>query len=217
MKIDGKTQPARAGAKGAEAMSAGTLDMIFVAGIILLTAIAYFAGVSPLLERHAQSHRRHDELIGMREELQKAQLTQADVQQQLGFVLRSMSGTPLHLQPAVMLNNRLAALNETAIEAGAGLDDVLPGKNIEGPRFDATAIHLGGRGSFPAFTNLLHRLREDSGDFGITLFDISDVQDPNGTAKFNVELLWYTEPSRHPVKLLDKPDNGGAGNAKGRP
>jgi Tfp pilus assembly protein PilO len=218
MKAESNLPQGHVATKPAANMSAGMLDVAGVAAILVLTAIAYLAGANPLLERHGQFQKQHADLIARREELQKSQSSKADLQQQLSFVRLSMSGTPLRLQAHTLLNNRLAGLNETAIEVGAGLDDVVPGKNMEGARFDSLPIHVGGRGSFPAFTSLLHRLREESVDFAVSQFDISDaMQDGSGSGKFNLEILWYTEPSKRAVKGTERLDEGGAASAKGRP
>ena len=183
------------------------LDAMAMAVLLAVTAIVYFFGFSPLLERHALVNRQQQELGSVREKLSESQRILADLHQQSIVAAQQLEASPLRLQPVSSLNQRLALVSDLAMQGGAALDDLQPGKSSAGSRYDALPIHVAGTGSFPAFTALLHRIRAEFPDTGIRTFELSgNPQEEAAKAKFSVELLWYTEP-------LNRPMNHGGKNA----
>jgi hypothetical protein len=188
------------------------IDSIGALVLISLSALAYFAGVNPLLQRHAMVQNQRIELVAARDKSAEVQQMLTVLNRQLGVAQKSLAASPLRLQPVAGLNQRLALVTDLATRGGAGLDDLQPGKSTAGAQYDALPIHVAGTGTFPAFAGLLHRLRQDFPDTALSSLEISgNPQDEAGTAKFSVELLWYTEPSKPAgkprVKIDDAPQN----------
>lgn len=177
------------------------LDAITIAVLLGVTAIVYFFGISPLLERHALILRQQQELGTVREKESDSQKILGELQLQTAVAARQLEASPLRLQPVSSLNQRLALVTDLAMQGGAALDDLQPGKNSAGSRYDALQIHVAGTGSFPAFTAMLHRIHAEFPDTGISTFELSgNPQEEPAKAKFSVELLWYTEPLKHQLE-----------------
>jgi hypothetical protein len=88
---------------------------------------------------------------------------------------------------------------------GAAVDDIQPGKVVAGARFDTVTMRLAGTASYCTFTALLHRLREEFPDIGVAAFDVAgNPQETAGSAKFSVDLVWYTKAARGPITVPEK-------------
>lgn len=173
------------------------VDAAGMIAIALLSAVAYLAGVSPMLSRHAAVRGQQQELNAAKAKSADLQRVLATSKEQLALTHRALAAEPLRLERAASLNQRLAIVTDLAMQGGAGLDDVQPGKITPGPQYDAMAIHLAGTGSFPAFAALVHRLRNDFPDIGISGLEIAgSSQELLDTAKFSIDLLWYTQPAK---------------------
>ena len=173
--------------------------------LIALSAAGYLLGASPLLARHASVQEQQLELVAARGKSAEVQTSLARVQQQLAVAQGLLAASPLRLQPATILNQRLASVTGLAGQGGVGLDDVQPGKSVAGPQYDTLPIHVTGTGSFPAFTALVHRLRQEFPDTGISSFNISGTpQEADVGAKFSMDLLWYTAPLKAAAKTSAK-------------
>lgn len=184
------------------------IDSIGALVLIGLSAVAYFAGVNPLLQRHAMVQNQRIELAAARDKSGETQQMLSVLNRQLGVARKSLAASPLCLQPVAGLNQRLALVTDLATRGGAGLDDLQPGKSTAGAQYDVLPIHVAGTGTFPAFAGLLHQLRQDFPDTALGSLEISgNPQDEAGAAKFSVELLWYTEPSKPAGKPRVKADD----------
>ena len=183
------------------------IDAIALVVLMGLSGVGYLLGVSPLLERHALARNQQAELTLARQKSAEAQNELVSAQQQLMNAQHDLKASPLHLQPGTMLNQRLALVTELTAQGGAGLDDLLPGKSAQGTQYDTMPVHLAGKGSFPVFAALLHRLRREFPDTAINTFDISvPPQDATGNATFSIDLLWFTESVKRNGKALEKPE-----------
>ena len=207
--------------------SANQIDALGVIGMVAISALVYGLGINPLLERHALASRQQQEMTGIREKANESQKILTDLQKQSTAAAQQLEASPLRLQPVTQLNQRLALVTDLAMQGGATLDDLQPGKSSAGSRYDALPIHVAGTGSFPAFTALMHRLHTEFPDTGVSTFEMSGTpQEDPAKAKFSVELLWYTEPVKRAASRgkgtagpNDKPgeitnDDGGKGSAK---
>ncbi len=167
------------------------------AAVLGISALAYFFGAVPLLERHARAASQVTELTAAREKsLESAKMLDA-TKKQVATAKAELAASPLHLQPLGQLNQRLAMVADIAARSGATLDDVQPGKAITGPRYDTMPVRVSGVANYPAFAALLHCLRSEFPDSGIEAFDIT-INSQNGaapTAKFGFDLVWYTRPA----------------------
>lgn len=182
---------------GAAPGSGWKVDAIGLAALAGLTAAAYFLGAAPLLERHAAFDQQQAELASARQKSVETAAALAAMQEESARVQQRFAASPLRLQAAGLINQRLALVTELAAETGAVLDDLQPGKTADGAEYGSLGIRVGGTGSYATFTALLRRLRERCPDVGITSFEVaaSPTVEQEATAKFNFEIVWYTEPT----------------------
>jgi Tfp pilus assembly protein PilO len=186
-------------------VEAWKINAVGVAALMAMSALAYLCGVRPLLDRHDLAVRQKTELSAARIKSADTQRAWAKMQQELADAQNALAAAPLRLQPVAALNQRLALVSDLAIQGGAGFDDVQPGKSTEGTRFDSLPIRITGTGSYTAFTALLHRLRQEFPDLGVTMFDIAgSAQNGAGESHFTVDLLWYTSPAKQGTRSPDK-------------
>jgi Tfp pilus assembly protein PilO len=208
---------ARQRSSAADASSAGSnawkVDAIGLAALLGLTAAAYLFGAAPLLERHASLAQQQQELVAERLKSLDTAHTLASAQDQSAHIEQQFVQSPLRLEPGTLLNQRLALVNELAAETGSLLDDLQPGKIVDGPQFGALSIHVVGTGTYTTFAAFLRRLRERCPDSGITAFDVSctPLAEQEAPAKFSFDLAWYTQPSKAAVAAAS-----GEGEAKAR-
>jgi hypothetical protein len=161
-----------------------------------LTIAAYLLGAAPLLDRHDAVRRQLAELAAGRIKSREASAALAVVQRELAAARRQITAIPLRLQPASQLNQRLALVTDLAMRSGATLDDLQPGRPIDGARYGVLPIRVAGTGSYPTFAALLSRLRTECPDSGINGFDVYGTPAQGAApAKFSFELVWYTQPA----------------------
>jgi hypothetical protein len=178
----------------------GNLWKVDAGGLAVLLAIsaaAYFLGVLPVLERHAHADAQVLELTEARQKAQDSEKLLEATRKQLAAAKAEFTASPLQLQPLGQLNQRLAAVADIAARSGATLDDVQPGKAVLLPRLDTQPVRVTGIASFPSFTGLLHRIRDELPDSAVDNFDLT-ITNPTGVganAKFDFDLVWYARPS----------------------
>ena len=173
------------------------MDALGVGAMLVISAAIYCFGIGPLIERHSRAHWQQGELSIAYGNLSESQKILANLRDRSALATQRIKASPLKLQPVTQLNQRLALVADLATQGGATLDDVQPGKTSAGTRFDVLPIHVAGTGSFPAFTAMLHRVHTQFPDTGISTFELSgSPQEEAASAKFSVELIWYTEPHR---------------------
>jgi Tfp pilus assembly protein PilO len=208
--------------RSSDASSGWKVDAIGLGALLGLTAAAYLSGAAPLLERHGNLAQQQQELAAARLKSMETAHTLASVHDQSVRVEHQFANSPLRLQPPTQLNQRLALLNELAAETGALLDDLQPGKVVDGPQYGSLSIHVVGTGTYATFAAFLRRLRERCPDSGIIAFDIScsPTAEQEASAKFSFDLAWYTQSARPataagaPNTEIDPKARGGAAARK---
>ena len=189
------------------------------AALLALSALAYFVGAAPLIERHNSVAQQRADLNAAREKSLLASKSLAAVQRDLARAEQQDAANPLRLQPSQTLNQRLALVNELAAETGAPLDDLQPGHETDSVYYGTLPIRVAGGGSFTTFAALLQRLHERCPDSSVSAFDVSGTpRDGDAPAKFSFQLLWYTAPLKAPDRTGEGPNKAsplGNGSAVG--
>jgi hypothetical protein len=189
-------EPSTNPSRGSPADTGWNVDMIGALALLTLTVAAYVLGIAPLLSRHEFVRRQQIELAQAHAKAREASAELATAQQELVAARQQVTATPLRLQPASQLNQRLALVTDLATRSGARLDDLQPGKATDGARYGVLPIRVAGTGSYPTFAALLSRLRAECPDLGINGFDVSGTPvEGAAPAKFSFDLVWYTQPA----------------------
>jgi Tfp pilus assembly protein PilO len=167
---------------------------------LALTIAACALGVRPLIERRAQESAQRETLQQRREAASRLAGEVADLQRHLNADKEVLARTPVRLQPATLVNQRLEAVTRLATECGLSLDEVRPGNAVDSTHFQRVPIRIVGGGEYPACATFLRKLRKTFGDMGVNQFMVSNVNaaipSPNPAASFQAELVWFTELPR---------------------
>jgi Tfp pilus assembly protein PilO len=164
-----------------------------------LTAAAYALGVGPLRQRHADAEAAREVLRERRAEGARVAASVAELQRELAGAKAEMERSPLRLQPAVRVNQRLEAIAWLASECGLALDEMRPGTPSDSTHYQTVPIRIVGAGGYAACATFLRRLRVTFGDMGVRTFDASNnaiTPTAAPSAMFQAELVWFTEPPR---------------------
>jgi Tfp pilus assembly protein PilO len=186
--------------RGAGAQTAGSSGwrIYAVAAVVAggLTAGAYELGVQPLLESHAEERGRIAELESRHHKAAELSEGLHDWERRLTNAKEALSQTPLRLQPAALVNQRLALVTHLASDSGLTIDEVLPGAPVDGALYQTVPIVLIGNGPYPACAAFLHELRERFPDTGIDSFESAnkDPKPEQTSGSFRFELTWFTAP-----------------------
>ena len=170
-----------------------------VAVCLGLTAAAYAFGVAPLLQRRDDAEAARQVLSERREEAARMASAVAELQRELAAAKAEMERSPLRLQPASRVNQRLEAIARLATECGLALDEMRPGAPADSTHYQTVPIRIVGAGGYPSCAKFLRQLRVSFGDMGVRTFDASNNATPGSTvpsALFQAELVWFTDPPR---------------------
>jgi Tfp pilus assembly protein PilO len=165
-----------------------------------LTVAAYALGVRPLMDRQTQEFARRETLKDRRATASRLAGEAADLQREVNAGKDLLARSPVRLQPAALINQRLAAVTRLATDCGLSLDEVRPGNAVDSTHFQTVPIRIVGGGRYPACATFLRNLRQTFGDMGVRQFLVSNASGsaPSATpaANFQAELVWFTELPR---------------------
>lgn len=169
-----------------------------------LSALVYAIGVQPLLGQHERYVKQEAQLAARRKQAGEAAASLAAVKSQLGALNEALAASPLQLQPAEVMNQRLALLTDLAGKSGLRLDTIEPGRPVSGLRFDALPIQLTGGGAYRDCAVFIRRMRQMFPDTGVGSLELTGAPPDAGgamvPARFDVNLIWYTAAEKPMVK-----------------
>jgi Tfp pilus assembly protein PilO len=163
-----------------------------------LSTAAYVFGVQPLLDGRAQEAAQRQLLEERQASATQLSNTLADLHRQLAGAKEQLERTPVRLQPASLINQRLEAVARLATDCHVSLDEMRPGSAADATHFQTVAIRIVGSGKYPACATFLKKHRETFGDMGVRTFTANNTAagSENPVAIFNAELVWFTELPR---------------------
>jgi Tfp pilus assembly protein PilO len=174
------------------------LCCVAVAGCIGLSVAAYMLGISPLLQQREHDTAQQQLLADRRATASQVSSAVANVQRDLAAAKQALANTPVRLQPATLVNQRLEAVARVATECGVALDEMRPGSAADSTHFQTVPIRIVGSGRYPACATFLRTLRATFGDMGVRTFQAANSAAASATpsALFQAELVWFTELPR---------------------
>ena len=174
-----------------------SVDVVGLGTCVLVTALVYFAGIAPLLEKRAAADYAKQKLAFDQESARERVAVRRQLNDELSNYRQALPESPVELQSAGQLNYRLSELIQLARSSGLQIDEVRPGDSTEGPHFRTIAIHLLARGTYQTCTEFLRRSGAKLRDLVVTNFDLkADPRKLNSRARCQIDLLWYTSPSK---------------------
>jgi Tfp pilus assembly protein PilO len=154
-----------------------------------LTAGGYALGVAPAMAHSARLEADRVELVSRRQQAAEASAAAAAARTDLAATRDALAALPLKLEPATLVNERLARLTDMASGARLSVAEIRPGAIKEGPDFDAVPISIAGTGTYPACAAFLHRLHAQFPDTTVRSFLAAQAE--GAPATFTFDLVWH--------------------------
>jgi Tfp pilus assembly protein PilO len=174
------------------------LTIVAVATCAGLTVAAYALGVQPMLHHRANDQAQRTTLEQRQADLSERSASVANLQRDLADAKQSLARTPVRLQAASLVNQRLEAVASVATKWGVFLDEMRPGSAVDSTHYQTVPIRIVGNGTFPACATFLRELRQEFGDIGVQTFQLTNngADSTSPTATLQAELVWFTELPR---------------------
>ena len=179
---------------------------VYAVGGAVCTAIslvAWFTVLSSALRQHDQRIVKANELSARRHKASELASSVAALRRKSDAIDIALRQSAMRLEPAALVNDRLARLTELANECGLSVDEVQPGQTTDGSHYQSVALKLAGSGNYPACARFLHRLHDGFPDTGVRALDTSN-NSPNPLSpavSFRLDLVWYAAPLPHDPKI----------------
>ena len=172
------------------------IDVGGLAVCVALTLATVFSGLRPVVaERRENALRR----AALDEQMRRA--TEADevlvaLQARLETARIELASDSLRLKPVSSVNTTLAEISALAGDCGLKLNEIQPGRAVQGLHYQALPIQLAGTCTYRNGTLFLHRLRESAADVGVSGLELTgNPADPAGAGAFHLGLQWFAAPS----------------------
>jgi Tfp pilus assembly protein PilO len=174
------------------------MTTLAIAACAGLTLAAYAVGVRPMLEQRDKENSQRQLLAERQQTSSELATTVAELQRNLVEAKQVLERSPVRLQPASLVNQRLEALARLAGECGVQLDEMRPGTPVDSTHYQSFPIRIVGTGRYPAYALFLRNLRKTFGDMGVRTFNATNLNGPSASpvAAFQAELIWFTELPR---------------------
>lgn len=172
---------------------------VYAAGAGVCAAVSlvlWFTVLSSALQQRDARHARAKELTERRHKAGEVGGALTAVRRKADAVEKALKKTAIRLEPAALVNDRLAKLTDLANECGLSVDEVQPGHTTDGAHYQTVALKLAGSGTFPACAKFLHKLHDGFPDTRVYTMETSNTS-PNPLVPqvaFRVDLLWYAAP-----------------------
>ena len=173
------------------------VDAAGLAACALITAGAYLLAVRPILDGRTAQQARLAELDEARAQVAALNASGRRLRAQIGGLESRLAVNEITLQPASMVNQRLARVTALAGECGLEVQYVQTGAHQFGPRYGQVPILVSCTGSYRTCATFLHRARLEFPDTAVRSFQMSaspgDVTSP---MSFGLQLSWYVLPRK---------------------
>ncbi len=166
-------------------------------GVCLIFTIGtYIVLIHPLWQHNNVHAQQKHQLSAYSVKLHERTNYLGQLQHRLDGVRRQLKAGTLQLQPASVINYRLAALTDLANEYHLNISTIRPEPAIHNQQYATVLIRLTASGDFPDCTRFLHALHAQFPDTGVSTFDLSGEPQTSGMpVRFEIDLEWYTTPT----------------------
>lgn len=173
------------------------IDAAGVAIIAACVALAYALGVHPVIDARQTADREHARLRAEIERAENAELAVRSARQR-DAVLSARLAEAVRLQPAAVLNDRIARLSSLAANYRLGIERLAPesARHGRGSTWVEVPMALGGSGSFADCLAFLSDLHYSQPDVRISGFRFSGTGAADGRetpVQFGFDLVWYAD------------------------
>ena len=175
------------------------IDMMGAGVLIGMTALAFFAGLQPLI--HARHERRQllnslSESQARRQQLEKQA---SSLNTELDTIKEDLRSSQITLESAGSLNSRLMEITDVAERHDLKVEVRQPGQPAYQTRFGIVPITMQGRGGYADLSGFLHDLNGTYRDTGVRTFEITGGEgEADEEPRWSMELSWYVLPLDRP-------------------
>lgn len=172
-----------------------SIDIAGVVVCLLLTAVVYFVGFKPMLDREADDMAQRDALRQQQQQLDQTTATLTVMRGNLVKFRHAIKESAIQLQSSANLNRRVGEITELASRCGLAVHEIQPGTISSGERYDTVPIQLGGQGTYQNCARFLSELHDAFPDTGVSSLEMTgNPSSPATPAMFRLALTWYAAP-----------------------
>ena len=166
---------------------------------VLLTAIAYAAGIRPQLAAAVRHADQADVIAEHDKKNQAMQATLDRLRQKWDSRAMDLGDHPPSLRPAAQLNQHLAAITDIASQAGVNVHRIQPDAPTHAHLYDVIPIRVAGTGTYRSSALFVMELHRRCPNTGITRMNLVSRNHQHGDqVEFDLGLAWYTSKSTNP-------------------
>jgi Tfp pilus assembly protein PilO len=172
------------------------IDILAVAGMILVAVTCYLLWIQPVLCRNAQEAALNSQIE--RQEARAARIADRtqEFRTSLAKTQAALKTSSVQLEPAGSVNARIRKLTDLAGRFELKVDEVQPSEPSYRHEYGLVPIRLGGVGNYPSWALFLHELARTCPDISVDSFDLSaKTGAPASVAQFRLNLMWYVSPA----------------------
>lgn len=172
------------------------IDAAGVGACLAAAVLAYYVGISPLLEQRRLASIEQQELGVRQSRAAEIQDSIDELNVRLRVLREKLTDTDTKLAPVEMVNIRVAELTILLTGCSLAVDDINIGKAAKGRHCETVPIQISGRGGYVHCVQFLHSLSERLPDIHVASLNLK--RSPAGQQEqhaFEFDLVWYTSSS----------------------
>jgi Tfp pilus assembly protein PilO len=180
----------------AELKGPRVVDAAAIGAILLLSAIGYFAGVSPPLQARNAATAGAASVENTLTSIKSLERSTATLRLEIDATYKDVAATGVTLASPAELNAVIGWLTELSAKHKLDLASIEPTAAMVGGRTLRTPIRMNGRGSVWAcarFLHEVHKSRPDAEVVGLSLTTVPGAGDTDGS--FSFEIAWHSRPT----------------------
>jgi Tfp pilus assembly protein PilO len=174
--------------------------VIDAAGVVVIgacAALAYALGVHPVIDARRVAERENARLQAEIARADNAELALRSARNR-DAALNARLAEAVRLQPAAVLNDRIARISSLAGSHRLGIERLVPApaRTGRGTTWTEVPMALGGSGSFAdclAFLSDLHDTYPDVGIYGFRITGAGAASGGQTPVQFTFDLVWYAD------------------------
>jgi len=170
---------------------------------LVMTFLAYLAGVMPLIRQAALAQSQQQQLTDASQQASRLSVSRGAIKQELARAQQAVASGSFQLRPVKRLNRYLALLTQLAAKSKLTLHEIQPGKATRGEHYWSVPVVMSGTGQYQTCALFLHGLNQSLPDTRLSSFKLTAVPVAKGQtgANFRFGLVWHASPDP-----TDKPD-----------
>ncbi len=168
------------------------VEIIGVGLFGLLSLAAFFIVIRPISHAALARDATQAELADQRTLAVQIEDVRKRLKREVARVQQAREVSWVHLEPAKLLNARMAQIIDLASTNNLVIDGSSSKEAESDERFQTIGISVSGTGSYSDCAAFLHELHERLHDVRVTAFGLSG--NPSSPAQFQFDLVWYAAP-----------------------